>query len=66
MAEAMMVRDRRGRPLAPGVRVRVLRDPPLEGEVGRVVPAYGVLTVIVEVKPGKSERMVRSEEVEIL
>ncbi len=62
----MMVHDRRGQPLAPGHRVRVRRDPPLEGTVGRVVPRYNVLTVIVDGKPGKTERMVRAEEAELL
>lgn len=62
----MIVHDRRGRPLAPGHRVRVLRDPPLEGEVRRVVPRYSVLTVIVAAKAGKTERMVRAAEVELL
>ncbi len=62
----MVVHDRWGRPLAPGHRVRVLRDPPLEGEVRRVVPRYSVLTVIVDAKAGKTERMARAEEVELV
>ena len=62
----MMVHDRRGQPLAPGHRVRILRDPPLEGEVRRVVPRYSVLTVVVVVKAGKTERMVQAAEVELL
>ncbi len=61
----MMVHDRRGQPLAPGHRVRILRDPPLEGEVRRVVPRYNVLTVIVAAKAGKTERMVHAAEVEL-
>ncbi len=63
---AMLVRDRHGQPLAPGHRVRLLRDPPLEGEVRRVVPRYAVLTVVVRGKAGTSELMVRAEEVELL
>ncbi len=62
----MMVHDRRGQPLAPGHRVRILRDPPLEGTVGRVVPRYSVVTVIVAAKAGKTERMVQAAEVELL
>ena len=62
----MMVHDRRGQPLAPGHRVRILRDPPLEGEVRRVVPQYSVLTVVVAAKAGKTERMVQAAEGELL
>ena len=62
----MMVHDRRGQRLAPGHRVRILRDPPLEGEVRRVVPQYSVLTVVVAAKAGKTERMVHAAEVELL
>ena len=63
---ATIVHDRRGQALAPGQRVRVLWDPPLEGEVRRVVPRYNVLTVIVDAKAGKTERMVPAAEVELL
>lgn len=67
MAEGeAMVADRQGRPLVSGLRVRVLRDPPQEGEVRRVLPRYGVLTVLVEAKAGKTERMVRGAEVELI
>lgn len=62
----MTVHDRHGQPLAPGHRVRVLRDPPQEGQVRRLVPRYGVLTVVVRGKAGTSELMVRGEEVELL
>ncbi len=65
-SSAMMVHDHRGQPLAPGHRVRVLRDPPVEGEVRRVVSRYGVVTVIVDAKAGKTERMVPAGEVELL
>lgn len=62
-----VVVDRTGLALAAGQRVRVLREPPQEGEVRRVVPRYGVLTVIVDgAKAGKTERMVRGQEVEAL
>lgn len=61
------VLDRQGKGLAAGQRVRVLRDPAQEGEVRRLVPRYGVLTVIVDgAKTGKTERMVRGQEVEAL
>ena len=62
-----VVVDRNGRPVAVGHRVRVLQDRPQEGEVRRVVPRYNVLTVIVDGgKAGKTERMVRGQEVEAL
>lgn len=61
------VLDRNGRPLVEGQRVRVMRDPPQEGDVRQVVPRYGVLTVIVDgAKTGKTERMVRAQEVEVV
>jgi len=62
----MTLHDRHGQPLAPGHRVRVLRDPPLQGEVRRIVPRYGVLTVVVRGRAGSSELMVRADEVELL
>ncbi|MDQ7849441.1 MAG: hypothetical protein RB148_04100, partial [Armatimonadota bacterium] len=58
--------DRHGQPLAPGHRVRVLRDPPLEGQVRRVIPRYDLLTVVVWGRAGASEVMARGEEVELL
>ncbi|HEV8338437.1 MAG TPA: hypothetical protein VGR25_02115 [bacterium] len=61
------VLDRTGKTLIAGQRVRVLRDQAQEGEVRRLVPRYGVLTVIVDgAKAGKTERMVRGQEVEAL
>lgn len=62
----MVLHDRHGQTLAPGHRVRVLRDPPLEGHIRRVVPRYGVVTVVVREKAGTSELMVRADEVELL
>jgi hypothetical protein len=58
------VRDRMNQRLAVGQRVRLLTDPPEEGIVRRIVPRYDVLTVIVDAKAGKSERMVRAQDVE--
>ncbi len=61
------VLDRQGKGLTAGQRVRVLREPAQEGEVRRLVPRYGVLTVVVDgAKTGKTERMVRGQEVEAL
>ena len=60
------VRDRMNRPLAVGQRVRVLGNPAEEGVIRRIVPRYKVLTVIVDAKAGKTERMVRAEEVEAI
>lgn len=61
-----MVHDRMNRPLAVGQRVRVLTNPAEEGMIRRIVPHYNVLTVIIEAKTGKSERMVRARDVEVL
>jgi hypothetical protein len=55
--------DSEGRSIVPGARVRCGGE---EGIVGRIEPAYGVLTIIVEAKAGKSERMVRASSVEVL
>lgn len=54
--------DQRGRPILPGVRVKCEGE---EGTVRRVEPEYGVLTIIVEGRAGKSERMVRAADVEV-
>lgn len=63
----LTVRDRAEHPIAPGDRVRILAEPAQEGEVRYLVPQYNVLTVIVDgAKTGKSERMVRGQEVERL
>ena len=58
------VRDRMNQRLAVGQRVRVLTNPAEEGMIRRIVPHYNVLTVIIEAKAGKSERMVRAQDVE--
>lgn len=58
------VRDRMNQPLAVGQRVRVMTNPAEEGMIRRIVPRYNVLTVIIEAKAGKSERMVRAQDVE--
>lgn len=63
---AAVVHDRMNRPLAVGQRVRVLTNPAEEGMIRRIVPHYNVVTVIIEVKAGKSERMVRAQDVELL
>ncbi len=57
------LRDGQGRLIAPGARVR---SGDLEGTVGRVDPEYGVLTILVEARTGKNERMVRASTVEVL
>lgn len=61
-----VVYERMNRPLAVGQRVRVLTNPAEEGMIRRIVPHYNVVTVIIEVKAGKSERMVRAQDVELL
>jgi len=59
----MELRDPQGRPIVPGARVRSGGE---EGVVGRVEPGYGVLTIIVEARTGKSEKMVRASTVEVI
>jgi hypothetical protein len=59
----MELRDPQGKRITPGVRVRSGAE---EGVVGRLEPGYGVLTIIVEARTGKSERMVRASEVEVI
>jgi cytochrome c oxidase subunit 1 len=56
-------RDREGRVIATGARVR---SGDLEGTVRRVDPRAGVVTVVVEGRSGKSERMVRVGDLEVL
>jgi hypothetical protein len=62
MKRGMELRDSTGRPITPGTRVRSGGE---EGVVGRIEPEYGVLTIIVEVRAGKSEKMVRASTVEV-
>ncbi|MDR7521319.1 MAG: cbb3-type cytochrome c oxidase subunit I [Armatimonadota bacterium] len=57
------MRDRHGRPIGPGARVRSGED---LGTVGRLEPEYGTLTIIVEGRTGKSEKMVRASAVEVI
>lgn len=63
MDRAMELRDSNGRPITPGTRVRTGGE---EGVVGRVEPGYGVLTIVVEGRTGKSEKMVRASTVEVI
>lgn len=57
------MRDSHGRPISPGSRVVTSGQ---EAVVGRLEPRYGVLTIIVDSRTGKSERMVRASEVEVV
>lgn len=58
--------DRRGRPLAPGTRVRVVgEDGQPEGAIVRVMADYDVVTVLIE-KGAKAERMYPVADVEAL
>jgi hypothetical protein len=59
----MELRDQQGRPIRPGVRVKSGGE---EGVVRHVEPGYGVLTMIVEERTAKRERMVRASTVEVL
>lgn len=58
-----LLKDQQGRVIAPGARVRSGAE---EGIVRHVEPGYGVLTIIVEARTGKSERMVRAATVEVI
>lgn len=59
--------DRYGRPLTAGARVRIVgEDGQPEGTVVRVVGDYGVVSVLLEQKTGKTERMYPAAEVEVL
>lgn len=58
--------DRHGRPLLPGMKVRVVgEDGQPEGTIVRLVGDYDVVTVLIDQK-GKAERMYQSSEVEAL
>lgn len=58
-------KDRRGRPLIPGMKVKVVgANGQLEGTVVRVLDDYGVLTVLVPEGRGQVERMFRISDIE--
>lgn len=59
----MELRDQRGRPIRAGARVRSGGE---EGVVRHVEPGYGVLTIVIEERAWKKERMVRASTVEVL
>lgn len=58
----MELRDRNGRAITKGARVRV---DGVEGVANHLEPGYGVLTVVIEERTGKKERMVRASAVEV-
>jgi hypothetical protein len=58
----MELRDRKGQPITKGTRVRV---DGVEGVANHLEPGYGVLTIIIEERTGKKERMVRASSVEV-
>ncbi len=59
--------DSHGLPLAPGLRVRVLsEEDQLEGRIVRVVGDYDVVTVMIEEKIGRVERMYPCSEIEVV
>ncbi len=59
--------DRHGRPLTPGVRVRLLaEDGQPEATVLRVLDDYNMVTVVIEQKTSKVERMHRTADIEAL
>jgi hypothetical protein len=58
--------DRNGRPIAPGMKVRVLgEDGQPEGTVVRLLGDYDTVTVLIDQK-GKTERLYESAEVEVV
>jgi hypothetical protein len=59
----LFMRDAHGLIIAPGARVR---SGDIEGTVRRVEPQYGMVTIIVETRTGKGERMVPAATVEVL
>ncbi len=59
----MELRDRNGRPIVKGTRVRMDGG---EGVANHLEPGYGVLTIVIEERTGKKERMVRASSVEVV
>jgi hypothetical protein len=58
--------DRQGRPIVPGLKVKVLGEAGApEGTVVRVLDDYKVLTVVIPEGRGQVERMYRVEDVEV-
>lgn len=59
--------DRHGLPLAPGLVVRVLDTArQLEATIVRVLGDYGVVTVLVEDRSGRAERMYPVDGIEVM
>ncbi len=59
------IKDRAGRLIGPGTRVRLLAEEGQpEGTVVRVLDDYGAVTAILEQKNTKTERMYRLSEIE--
>lgn len=58
--------DRQGRPIIPGLKVKVLGESGTpEGTVVRVLDDYDVLTVVIPEGRGQVERMYRTGDVEV-
>lgn len=67
MAEREQARDRTGRPLAPGMKVRVIgEDGQPEGTIIRVLGDYDQATVLIEQKNQKAERLYPGRDLEVL
>ncbi len=61
---SMELRDRNGKAITKGATVR---NEGKEGVVRHIEPDYGVLTMVIEERPGsKVERMVRAATVEVI
>lgn len=67
MTEREQARDRTGRPLASGMKVRVIgEDGQPEGTVVRVLGDYDQATVLIEQKNQKAERLYPGRDLEVL
>jgi len=59
--------DCQGLPLAPGLLVRLLGEATQpEARIVRVIGDYGVVTVVIEDRIGKAERMYACSKIEVL
>jgi len=67
MSDREHTKDRQGRAIMPGTRVRILAEEGQpEGSVVRVLDDYGLVAVAFAQKTSKVERMYRTTEIEAL
>lgn len=66
-ASRQQTTDREGRPIIPGLKVKVVGEPGTpEGTIVRVLDDYDVLTVVIPEGRGQVERMYRTTDVEVV